>query len=68
MSITLEHVPAPERSASASAAPTAPRTAPARTGLLAMLGEAVAAARLVSTADPRTSVLVAQRFAARINA
>ena len=76
MTTTLEHLQAPRRSASAptarrttpAAAPTAAPAAASRTGLLAMFGEAIAAARAVSTADPRTSVAVAARFAARINA
>ena len=37
-----------------------------RPGLLSVLAEAVAAARAVQTASPRSSVVIAARFAARV--
>ena len=71
MTTTLDHLQAPQRSASApAAAPVARRTArPAaeRTGWLTLLGESIAAARAISSASPGTSVAVARRFAARIS-
>ena len=72
MTTTLDHLQAPRRSASTTpAVPVARRTARAaaeRTGWLTLLGESIAAARAISSADPGTSVAVARRFAARINA
>jgi hypothetical protein len=63
VSITLEHVQVRQEQTA-----DAPVAAPAkRPGLLALLAEAVRAARAVSTADGRTSVAIAARFADRIS-
>lgn len=66
MTITVEHVQAPRQGAPSTAQPTVHRTAP-RLGLRTLLCEAVTAARASSTADPRTSVAVARRFAQRLS-
>jgi hypothetical protein len=66
MTITREHARAPQQDSTTTAAPAVSAPARRRPGLLAILGEAVAAARAVSTADARTSVAVAERFAARV--
>ena len=69
MTITLERLHTPQRSATT---PTQPATQPTaqptvrRTGLLALLGEAITAARAVEMTDARGSVAVATRFAARL--
>lgn len=61
MTITPEQLHTPQRSASTTTQPTVRRT-----GLLALLGEAIIAARAVEMTDARGSVAVATRFAARL--
>lgn len=68
MTITLERLHTPQRSASTTTQPTTPPAQPTvrKTGLLALLGEAITAARAVEMTDARGSVAVATRFAARL--
>lgn len=70
MTITLErlHTRQPSASTTTTRSATQPATQPTvrRTGLLALLGEAITAARAVEMTDARGSVAVATRFAARL--